>query len=189
MPSIANTMSTLIVLGGPPGAGKTSLSKRLSIELSIPRLSSDSIGRTIRLSQGIQDGAVNATWIAFDVVFNLCAEFLEAGVSTVLDLNMGWAFQWQQLDAIRNHQPGVRWLPIILRCPRERCITRIRHRYDTEPTTSAPPELYDGPRFVNVWTFLEQLDRPDVYSVDAARPEDHVYADVKRHLRQQKVIR
>ena len=48
----------LIVVGGFAGTGKTSVSRRLSAELCIPRLGSDTIGRTIKGSAGIQNGDV-----------------------------------------------------------------------------------------------------------------------------------
>ena len=182
---VANDPAALIVIGGFAGTGKTSHSTRLSAEFGIPRLSSDAIGRSISLSQGIQDQNVNAIAIAYDVVFDLCAEFLRCGVSTVLDLNMGWAFQWEHLDTLRAHQPAVVWVPILLRCPWELCLERIRHRYAAEPASSAAMEVYmTKPQFLKVWNFLEQLDRPDIHIVDAARSEEEVYASIKQYLTQ-----
>lgn len=185
MNRIGNDGPVLIVIGGFAGAGKTSLAKRLSTEFSIPCLSSDAIGRTIGESQSIKDKSVNATAIAYEVVFDLCREFLRSGISTILDLNMGWAFQWEHLDAMRAQQPAVVWVPILLRCSWELCLERIRHRYAADPATWAPPEVYmTTPHILGVWKFLEHLDRPDLYVVDAARPADEVYADIKHYLAQ-----
>ncbi|MDQ5852908.1 MAG: ATP-binding protein [Chloroflexota bacterium] len=178
-----NGLVAVIVIGGFAGTGKTTLSKRLSAEFGIPRLSSDAIGRTVSRSQGIRDQRVNAIAIAYDVVFDLCAEFLQCGVSAILDVNMGWAFQWEHIDVLRDQQPAVKWVPILLRCPWELCMERIRQRHAAEPTMSAPPEVYmTTPHILNVWTFLEQLKRPDVHVVDAARSEDEVYASIKQYL-------
>jgi len=42
----------LIIVGGFAGTGKTAISRRLSAELGIPRLGSDTLGRTINTSLG-----------------------------------------------------------------------------------------------------------------------------------------
>ena len=79
----------LIVLGGFAGTGKTTLSRRLAVDLGLPRLGTDTIGRTIRRSEAIKGWDINVQWIAHDVLFRLCEEFLRSGVSTILDMNMG----------------------------------------------------------------------------------------------------
>ena len=104
-----------ITIGGAPGAGKTTIAKRLSAAWGIPCLSSDSLGSIIGASQALNNSSVNVNWIAYDVVFGLCAEFIHVGLTTLLDLNMGRAFQWQQLDALKRQHPHVRWVPIVLR--------------------------------------------------------------------------
>jgi predicted kinase len=171
----------LIVIGGYPGSGKTSVASRLAADLRLPRLSSDAIGDTIRASHAIVDTGVNAIWLAYDIVFDLCAQFIQSGVSTILDLNLGWAFQWQRLDNLRAQYPALSCSIIILRCPRELCHARIRAR---EPSDSADAaERFEiEPRFSELWQFIEQLDRPDIQSVDAARPFEAVYNDVSLAL-------
>lgn len=66
---------SLIVLGGFAGTGKTTLSRRLSVELCLPRLGADTIGRTIRGSEAIKGRDVNTQWIAHEVRFRLCEEY------------------------------------------------------------------------------------------------------------------
>jgi len=54
--------AALIVVGGFAGTGKTAVSRRLSAELGIPRLGSDTLGRAIKNSVGIKNGEVDAYW-------------------------------------------------------------------------------------------------------------------------------
>lgn len=172
----------LIALGGFAGTGKTTIARRLSADLGFPRLGSDDLGRMIGASEGIRDAsAVDAYWIAYDVLFSLCEEFLRAGVSTIVDITLGWAFQWQRLEAIRERHPEVLFQPIILRCPLDVCLDRIRQRHEAAPVHHSPPELFTTrPKILAVWDFLEHLSRPEVRFVDAARPFDAVYAEVIR---------
>jgi predicted kinase len=173
----------LIVIGGFAGTGKSTLSRRLAADLRLPRLGSDSIGRTIRASRALAGHDVDAYWIAYELLFRLADGFLQAGVSTILDLNMGWAFQWQELDALRERHPAARCLPIILTCPKELCLERISRRYATNPDRYDPPEVFvTDLRIVAVWEYLKRLDCPDAHRTDASRPEDCVYAEVRRYL-------
>jgi len=59
-PSRQSRAPLLIAIGGFAGTGKTSMSRRLSRDLSIPRLGSDTIGRTIKGSAGLKGGDVDA---------------------------------------------------------------------------------------------------------------------------------
>jgi adenylate kinase family enzyme len=183
MKSPRSVTPALIAFGGFPGAGKTTQAKRLAFDLGIPRLSADALGRIVGASQVLHGLDVNAQWIAYDVVFGLSAEFLQSGVSVVLDLNLGHAFQWQKLDALRQSDPAPIWVPIVLQCPRDVCMERIGKRYAANPDMYAPPDVYmTVPHIVGVWTFLEQFDRSDIYVVNAARPDDEIYADIQQHI-------
>jgi predicted kinase len=76
----------VIVIGGVPGAGKSTVARRLAADLSLPFLSPDTVGQTLQASRGIRvRDAVDASWIAYDVLFRLCEEFVGAGLSVVLE--------------------------------------------------------------------------------------------------------
>ena len=163
----------LVIIGGFAGTGKTAISKRLSAEFSIPRLGSDTLGRTIKRSAGIKNG--DAYRIGYDVLFRLCEEFVMAGVSTVLDLTMGWAFQWQHVDNIIRRYPQTVFVPIILCCPFATCIERTRQRHASNPEHYDPPEVYTAdPKNLRILEYLEHLDRPDICPVDASGELDQV---------------
>ena len=171
--AVTSARPAAIVLGGFAGTGKTTPSRRLSREWGLPRLGSDTIERAIRASHGITDDAIDAYYIAYDVLFALCEEFVQAYVSVILDLNLGWAFQWRHLDAISECHPQAIVLPIVLRCPREMCLERTRRRHAADPGYYDPPAVYTtDPKILKVAEFLDQLDRPDVHFIDAARAQD-----------------
>jgi predicted kinase len=99
---------TVIAIGGLPGAGKSTAARRLATDLRLPFLSADTVGQTVQASPGIRArDAVDACWIAYDVIFRTTEEFVDVGLSVVLDLNLGWAFQWAWLDAVAARHPGL----------------------------------------------------------------------------------
>ena len=183
MDKLEHRAPALIVIGGFAGTGKTAVSRRLSSELGIPRLGSDTIGRTIKSCAGISNCEVDAYWIAYEVLFRLCEEFIQSRVSTILDVTMGWEFQWQHVDGIAQRYRQALLLPIILRCPYERCIERIRQRHVMDPERFDPPELYlTEPKILRIWDFLGELNRPNIHFVDADRPHNEVYEDVREYI-------
>ena len=88
--------TVLIIIGGFAGTGKSTVSKRLAAELRFPRLGSDLLGRAIKTSAGVKYDQLDAYRLAYDLLFQLGETFIQSGVSTILDLTMGWEFQWQQ---------------------------------------------------------------------------------------------
>jgi predicted kinase len=170
----------LVVIGGPPGSGKSVHAQRLSTELGYPCLSSDALGRMISASDGFRGSTGDAWRAAYDVVFGLCHDFVGHGVSVVLDISLGWQFHWQQLDAIRARDPEVKWLPIVLRCPRAVCFDRIAQRHASDPATYASAEWFaSNANAQSVWDYLESLDRQDARVLGADRPMETVYLDIK----------
>ena len=53
----------------------------------------------------------------------------------------------------------------------------------SDPTIYDAPERFTSdPAILNVWAFLDRLDRSDVYVVDAARGMDEVYSDIEQYV-------
>lgn len=171
----------LIAIGGFPGAGKTAICRRLCSELNLPCLSSDTIGRTIEGSQGIREGQIEAYRVGYDVLFRLCDEFISSSASVVLDLTLGWSFQWRKLDGILERHPQTLFLPIVLRCPYELCMERLEARHRAMPDRYAAPEYFmNEPKVRDIWKTLQGLNRPEVHFVEASGDEDQVYTQVKQ---------
>lgn len=165
-------MTALIVIGGFAGSGKSELSAGLARDLAMPRLNSDVIGGAIR--ESLHDA--DAFRAGYDVLFRLADEFLCSGCSTIIDTNMGWDFQWRRIDDIVKRRPGLVFLPMILRCPRELCMDRIAKR-DVDGSVWHRPSHLD-----RVWAFLDRLDRPDIRWLDATAPAESVRIEALRHV-------
>jgi predicted kinase len=175
----------LIVVGGFAGAGKSTVSARLAAELGAPLLSSDSIGAVIAERLGASAARSDAFAAGYDVIFDLAGRFLASRCTVVIDTNMGWAFQWRELDAILARAPaGTLFVPMILRCPYDVCAERMRQRYAVHPVgRRTPDEVLASPAVQGVWAYLDGLDRPDVREIDATGDPDSVYAAVRATLR------
>lgn len=173
----------LIAIGGFPGAGKTTICRRLCNDFNLPCLSSDTIGRTIEGSQGIREGQIEAYRVGYDVLFRLCNEFIRSSASVVLDLTLGWDFQWRKLDGILERHPQTLFLPIVLQCSQELCLERLGARHMAMPKVYAAPAYFlNEPKVRDIWKTLQGLDRPEVHFVDAGGDEDQVYKQVKQYV-------
>jgi len=171
----------LIAIGGFPGSGKSVLAKYLSTEFSIPRLGSDTFGRGIKNSGGVMNGEIDAYWIAYDLIFDLCEEFLQSGLSVILDLNMGRAFHWDFLDEIIQKHPHVIFLPFILRCPRQLCMERVQRRHEKKPDYYEPPGQFTSEENLSsIEDFLNKLNRRDIHFIDATKKQLAVQEEVMR---------
>jgi predicted kinase len=144
---------SLIVVGGSAGSGKTTIAKRLSSELVIPCLGSDTLGRAIRESESFQGSGTDAYRIGYAVLWRLCEEFVRSGVSVIVDTNMGWDLSWQAVDAIRGRCPEIVFLPTILSCPRAVCLERINQRHVSDPRRR-PGEWFTQGEANAFWTIL-----------------------------------
>ena len=173
----------LIAIGGFPGAGKTTICARLSLELNLPCLSSDIIGRAIERSPGIKAGQIDAYRVAYDVLFRLCEAFIQSSAIVILDLTLGWDFQWRKLDGILERNQQTLFLPIILRCSEAQCMERLGARHRAMPGVYAAPEYYrDDQKVREIWKYLQDLNRPEARFVDASGDEDHVVEKVKQYV-------
>lgn len=169
-------MPRLIAIGGFPGAGKTTATRRLSRDLGIPRLGSDLLARTIRSAA---PDVSEPHRIGFSVLFTLTEEFLGSNCSVIVDTNMGWEFQRQRLDEIVARQ-RAQFVPIILRCARDVYLQRIADRHDLDSGEASVAQMQRLAHFERLCEFLDRLDRPDMHNVDASGDPDETYALIER---------
>ncbi len=134
------------------------------------------MGRAIKESKGCLIGESETGWIAYDLLFNLAEEQIGRKISVILDINLGWRFQWKKLDTIVEKNAGMNFLPILLEADRSTCMERIRERYSSDSTSYDPPALYkNNEKIEKVREFIEALDRPDIHRIDANLDFETVY--------------
>lgn len=174
---------TLVVVGGFPGSGKSVVARRLARTLSVPRLCSDTTGGAVRRAMPDSLASGEAFRAGYEVLFTLAEEFLRDGCSVVADLSMGWDFQWHRVDAIARAVPEATVVPVILQCPYEVCVERVRSRHaEAGDDPAATDRFMAQPQLPGVWAYLEDLDRHDVVWVDGDQEPQKVYRDVVRDL-------
>lgn len=155
------------------------VARRLARDRGWPSLGSDDLARTVAGSAGLKNG--DAYWLAYDVAFALAEEWLSLGVSAVLDINLGWTFQWQHVDALRQRHRMEKIAPVVLRRSRQTCLERIDRRHAAQPSIYAPPSRFTtDPRILAVFDFVEATDGSRATLVDAEGTADEVYTIVAR---------
>ena len=177
----------LVAVGGFPGSGKSTVASRLADDLRVPLLASDLLGATIKgvLAEHAPDPVPTsvASRAGYASLFALAEEFVGHRCPVIIDVSLGWAFQWAALDEIRAAHRGVRFSAFILECSPATCLSRLDERHRRDPARHAPAEEFmRQPQLGAVGEFLAAVDRPDVVRIDAERPVDEVHREIRELL-------
>jgi predicted kinase len=170
---------TLIILGGFAGAGKTTISKKLSADRNLPLVNTDELNDAVRSILKLDFKA--ASPIVYDLAWAMIKKYLENGVTVILDANMCNARTWENVDAIKATMPEVRVLPIILECSLETHKARIDHRgqYQLDHLNLGGDAFED---ILFKYEYINGLERSDLIRVDSNPEIDVVYDAVIRQL-------
>jgi predicted kinase len=109
------TQPLVVLVTGPPAAGKTTLARVLAPRLQLPLIAKDDIKES--LSDSLHKTSLRwskrlgaATW---DIIFVLFERFVSAGASAIFESNFYPDLQRDRLLAIRTSYP---FLPIEIHC-------------------------------------------------------------------------
>lgn len=167
--------TALVILGGFAGAGKTTISRKLSADHNFPLISTDEINDALRKS--FQLDFKQASPHAYDLAWGLIGKYLENGVSVVLDTNMCHDRTWESVDALKREMPHVTILPFILECSLETHRQRIdrRGKIDNEHLNLGGDAFEDT---LHKYDYLKRLNRSDLIRLHADAAIDEVYRRV-----------
>jgi predicted kinase len=135
----------IIVVHGPPGAGKSTVAEAIQAEFGFPVLSKDVIKEALADTLGFAPGARHAelTVAAFEVMWRLSASM----PVSVLDANFRETARDQLRDLSESHQV----LELLCECPASLCQERFASRVGRHPVH--PAEFLD-------LALIESFSRP-----------------------------
>ena len=123
----------LLIVTGPPAAGKTTLARYLSRELGLPLLSKDSIKERLfdtLGASGVEDSK-RLGRAAIEVMFGLAEEWLRTGLSVVVESPLRPDFADARIRRLER-ECGCTAVQIVLTGAPEVLIDRYRRRPDRE---------------------------------------------------------
>ena len=171
--------TSLIVLGGFAGAGKTTIANRLSAAYNYPVISTDVINDILR--DVLQKSFSEVSPISHAATWQLVRQQLENSVTTIVDTNMCSDATWRNLDKLQEQMPDITIVPIILQCTLDTHQERIKERGRTNKQhLNLGGYAFDD--IVFKYHFIEALERPDLIRIDADGQPDEVYASVRDTL-------
>jgi len=121
-------MSALIIISGPPCAGKSTVANRLREQLKWPLLAKDSFKELLYDSVGWRDRAWSRTLsqASYALLFNVAAEVLHAGQHCIIEGN----FRWRENDGRFGSllRPDLHVLQICCTAPLQILVARLHRR-------------------------------------------------------------
>lgn len=178
---ISMNKTTLIILGGFSGAGKTTVAKRLSQSYNLPLICTDEVNDSLRAVFGYD--FKTASPFAHELCWMMLRSYLNNDTTVILDTNMCNDRTWQNLDALSAELPDVTIVPMILQCTLETHKARIEERGRTnhEHLNLGGEVLED---ILHKYEYIENLKRSDLIRISSDASQDEVYKNVVEYIQE-----
>jgi predicted kinase len=144
----------LLIVTGPPGAGKTTLAGALRERLELPLIAKDTLKEVLGNELGVTERSESHRLgsAVFELIAALIAELLGSGVSLITEGNFTRDSRcFDDLPPARVVQVYVTALPDILR---QRLVERDTHRHPVHYDQQAAPEI-EARAAAGEWSPLE----------------------------------
>jgi 2-succinyl-6-hydroxy-2,4-cyclohexadiene-1-carboxylate synthase len=170
--------SSLIIVSGPPGVGKTVLSRRLAAELNLPILSKDSIKERLFDSLGWKDRewSKKLGFATYELLFYCLETHLQGGHNLILESNFNSEVVSPRFQALKRHY-NFETFQIMCYADGPTLLERFKRRWeagkrhpghvDHETYTTLEPQLLKGrAEPLDIGGTIYELDMTDFEKID-----------------------
>ncbi|MFA6392011.1 MAG: AAA family ATPase [Patescibacteria group bacterium] len=132
--------TTLIIITGLPGTGKTTLGKKLSKELCLPFISKDDIKELLFDSLGWSDlkWSKKIGSVSYDLLYYITESLLKTNSSLIIETNFDPKFANQKLTELKNE---YHFFPFQIRCITDGKILFDRFKRRSESSERHPGHI------------------------------------------------
>jgi predicted kinase len=176
----------LVVVGGPPCAGKSTLANEIARELGWPLIAKDAIKEQLfdSLGTGDRDWSRRLSGASYALLFDHADELAMRERDVILEGNFRWPETRERFELLASRYASVRWTQVFCVASAEILIARFRARtgqrhaghLDADATREIEAELRAG-------AYRPLPIDGTLFEIDTGNAIDHRVSALTAHLR------